>query len=104
MVRLNLLTVLLAYIMDTDYLSYYFAPLVSMWFLVIYGTMAVFSQYNDRTPILIAKIVASMVVVTWFMNERIFLENLFRFLEQVCNIHWDAREWTFRVTLDLWIV
>ena len=104
MIRLNLLTVLLAYIMNTDYLFYYFAPLVSTWFIIIYGTLALFSQYNDRTPVLITKIIASMLVVTWFMKEPTFIRHLFTFLELVCNIHWDAREWTFRVTLDLWIV
>ncbi|KZT05847.1 Cas1p-domain-containing protein [Laetiporus sulphureus 93-53] len=104
MIRLNLLTLLLAYIMNTDYLSYYFAPLVSWWFLIIYVTMAAGSQYNDRTVFLVCKILLSMALVTWFMSEQWMLEALFQFLERACGIRWSAREWSFRVNLDLWIV
>ena len=104
LIRLNLLTLLLAYTMNTDYLYYYFAPLVSFWYLIIYGTMFAGSQLNERTPFLVAKILLSMAVVTWIMGQQWLLEILFEFLERFCNIHWSAREWTFRVNLDLWIV
>lgn len=104
MVRLNLYTLLLAYTMNTDYISYYFSPLVSMWYMIIYFTMLVGSKYNDRTPFLVFKILFSMAAITWFMSEPLLLETIFGFLERVCNIHWSAREWAFRVNLDLWIV
>jgi hypothetical protein len=104
MVRLNLFTLILAYTMNTDYISYYFSPLVSMWYLVTYGTMAIASQFNDRTPFLVAKIFISAGLMTWFMSETWFLETIFDFLSRFCGIHWSAREWSFRVNLDLWIV
>ncbi|KZT75102.1 Cas1p-domain-containing protein [Daedalea quercina L-15889] len=104
MIRLNLLTLLLAYTMNTDYISYYFAPLVSWWYLIIYGTMVAGSQYNDRTVFVLVKILLSMGFVTWLISEQWILETIFDFLSRACGIHWSAREWTFRVGLDLWIV
>ncbi|EAU93150.2 O-acetyltransferase [Coprinopsis cinerea okayama7 len=104
LIRLNLLTVLLAYVMDTDYISYYFSPLVSMWYLVIYGTMAIGSQLNSRTPILLLKILVSATLMTSFMWKSQPLEAVFSFLELIFGIRWSAREWSFRVNLDLWIV
>lgn len=104
MIRLNILTLVLAYTMDADYLFYYFAPLVSMWFIIIYTTLAIASQFNDRTPILVGKLVLSAAVVSWFMKQNWLLDGLFQLLDQVFGIRWSAREWAFRVNLDLWIV
>jgi len=103
LMRLNLLTILLAYVMDTDYLSYYFSPLVSMWYLVIYATMAAGSQFNSQTPVLLAKIAISATLTTGFMWYPPLLENLFSILKMV-GIQWSATEWGFRVGLDIWIV
>jgi len=75
-----------------------------MWFLIIYTTMAVGSQHNGQTAFFVAKIVTSACFVTWFMQEPWLLETLFEILRRMCGIHWSAREWAFRVNLDLWIV
>lgn len=102
--RINLYTILLAYTMNSDYITYYFAPLVTMWFLIIYATLAIGSRLNERTPLLLAKILFSSGLVTWFMHEPRLLEGLFDILARTCGIHWSAREWAFRVKLDLHIV
>ncbi|KAG8219742.1 10 TM acyl transferase domain found in Cas1p-domain-containing protein [Butyriboletus roseoflavus] len=104
LVRLNLLTLTLAYTMDTNYLSYYFAPLVTMWFLIIYLTLWIGSQFNDNTSFLVTKIMLSMGTFAAFMNQAWLLEGLFEILERVFFIRWSAREWTFRVSLDQYVV
>ncbi|KAF9787289.1 Cas1p-domain-containing protein [Thelephora terrestris] len=104
MVRLNLLTIILAYVMNTDYLFYYFAPLVSFWYIVVYVTMAIGSQYNDRTVFLICKVLAAMSVTTFIINEEWILKEIFSVLEGACNIPWSAKESSFRLQLDYWIV
>ena len=104
MVRLNLLTIILAYVMNTDYLFYYFAPLVSFWYIVVYVTMAFGSQYNDRTVFLVSKVLAAMSVTTLFINEEWMLKEIFSILEGICNIPWSAKESSFRLQLDYWIV
>ncbi|KAG8926917.1 hypothetical protein FRC02_008598, partial [Tulasnella sp. 418] len=104
MVRLNLLTVALAYVMNTDYVFYYFAPLVSLWFLVIYGTMVAGSKYNGNLGFMVTKLLMSMGVMTYVFKSGWIIEALFAGLARFCNIQWSAREWMFRVTLDMWIV
>ncbi|EJU01081.1 Cas1p-domain-containing protein [Dacryopinax primogenitus] len=104
LVRLNMLTVALAYVMNTDYLFYYFAPLVSFWFLVIYFTMLVGAKYNDRLLFLLPKMAASAALVALSMYNAWVNEALFALLRKVFRLPWNAREWTFRVSLDLWIV
>lgn len=89
--------------MNTDYISYYFTPLVSMWYIIIYITMVSGAQFNDRTPLVFCKILASAAFMTWFMRSSL-LDLLFDTLYRFCGIRWSSREWSFRVNLDLWIV
>jgi hypothetical protein len=100
---MNLFTILLTYTMNTDYISYYFTPLVSMWYIVIYLTMVVGAQFNDRTLLVLCKILASAAFMTWFMKGSL-LRLSFDTLHRFCGIRWSSDEWSFRVNLDLWIV
>lgn len=106
LVRLNLLTFVLQYVMDTNYLSYYFTPLVSFWFGVIWITMYIGHQSNKTMPpwFMLCKIGIAAVVTTMIIHVPGLLERMFALLERTCNIHWDAAEWRFRLGLDAWIV
>ena len=104
MVRLNLLNVVLAYTMNTDYLFYYFSPLVSFWFGVIWITMWIKHDRNKDMGFLGTKFGISAMVVTIFTKTPGILETVFSVLKTVANINWDAVEWRFRVGLDMWIV
>ena len=89
--------------MNTDYISYYFTPLVSMWYIVIYVTMVVGAQFNDRTLLVLCKVLVSAAFMTWFMKSsllKLFFDSLHRFF----GVRWSSDEWSFRVNLDLWIV
>lgn len=46
--RLNFLVLLLCVVMDRPYQFYYFVPLVTFWFVIIYSTLAVWPQIVQK--------------------------------------------------------
>jgi hypothetical protein len=104
LLRLNLFTIFLAYTMNTNYIFYYFTPLVTMWYIVVYLTLLPAAHLNSRTPFLLTKIVLSAGIMTWFFSQIWLVETFFQWLKLLCGIHWNPNEWAFRVNLDIWIV
>ena len=104
LIKLNLLSSILPYIMNTDYLFYYFAPLISFWYLVIYFTMIVASSRNKSALLLFSKIAISAIIITSLIRIPSIFEWLFLVLARICNIHWNVAEWRFRLQLDAYIV
>jgi hypothetical protein len=104
LLRLNILTCSLVYFMDTDYMFYYFAPLVSFWFLVVYTTMAIGAKYNSDPQMVVAKICLSCVIVSTVFWATPFTKWAFRLLRLVFNIQWSDGEWQYRVRLDIFVV
>ncbi|KAL9044959.1 MAG: hypothetical protein Q9214_001943 [Letrouitia sp. 1 TL-2023] len=99
-IRLNLLSCVLPYVMRTEYIFYYFAPLITFWYCIIYLTMRIGCSMNNSTAFLVGKIVLSAVLVSLFSGIPGILENVFLVLKYACRIDWKVSEWRFRVQLD----
>lgn len=104
LLRINVLSCVLPYVMRTDYLFYYFAPLISFWYLVVYLTMQLGHGYNRCIKFVIGKILISALLVTGLVRSPGVLEGVFLGLKKVARINWDVAEWRFRVMLDDYIV
>lgn len=104
LVRLNILSCLLAYFMRTDYNFYYFPALSSFWFLVVYLTIRIRHQPNVVPTVLVLKIIVSAILVRLFVQTPGVLELLFKILERTCKINVNVYEFRFRLSLDMYIV
>jgi hypothetical protein len=105
MLRVNLLAVSLSYIMEQPLIFYYFAPLVSFWFLVVYFMMFIGSKYNQDGRVLLFKITIAMVLTWIIINFSYILSVGFVFSQYIFGIDdWNSKESQFRLGLDQWIV
>lgn len=104
LLRLNLLSCALPFVMHTEYMFYYFAPLVSFWFLIVYATFAIASQYNDSPRALLVKFGIAATICPGLVLWTPLLDWVFAILSFVFRIEWDLREWQFRLGLDGFIV
>ena len=104
LIRTNLLSSILPYAMRTDYPFYYFAPLTSSWYMIIYLTMRFGHGSNTSVRFLFAKVVVSAILVTGVVHVPGVLEAVFHCLKVTARIHWNLPEWRFRMGLDLYIV
>ncbi|OWF42418.1 CAS1 domain-containing protein 1-like [Mizuhopecten yessoensis] len=113
--RLNFLVVSLCFVMNRPYQFYYFIPLVSFWFIIVYLTMAIFPQVTASSAdarsvhylYLILKFIILATVITLFYFSEVFFEKVFLtqplkalFVTSDDSIH----EWRFRWKLDRYSV
>ncbi|KAJ1662826.1 hypothetical protein IW140_005533 [Coemansia sp. RSA 1813] len=100
LLRTNLLAVGLAYMMGTSYMDYYFAPLSSVWVLIVWLTMRVAPQANHThvvwVKIAVSAIAAKAVNDWWHLWPFGLLRRL--------GVDWSQREWEFRFGTDIFIV
>ncbi|KAH7014914.1 10 TM acyl transferase domain found in Cas1p-domain-containing protein [Ilyonectria destructans] len=100
MLRMNILSCALPYVMNTNYMFYYFAPLVSYWFIIVYLTMAIGSKYNDNSTAVLCKITVALLLNLGITRWTPVTKWVFSILEAVFRIEWDLHEWEFRASLD----
>lgn len=101
LIRLNLLSCLLTFMMRTDYDFYYFPALSSLWFLIVYATLR--GRRSTDIKLLLLKIIISATTVTTIAYVPGVFEVILQSLHLIFNIHIDVHEFRFRTTLDLYV-
>ncbi|KAL9106797.1 MAG: hypothetical protein Q9227_008219 [Pyrenula ochraceoflavens] len=102
LVRLNMLSCVLPYVMQTSYDFYYFSGLSSLCFLMTYATVRTYFTYDVNHFVLKAFISALITSKLIFIPPVIRL--VAKSLAQTFNIELSSHELLFRVTLDCYIV
>lgn len=85
LIRMNFLVILLCLVMNRPYQFYYFVPLVSFWFLVVYVFMAVWphvtSSSIDSSAVhyffMVLKLSALTAAITLMYSSEVFFEKIF---------------------------
>ncbi|CAG0898090.1 unnamed protein product, partial [Cyprideis torosa] len=109
--RMNFLAVCLCFAMNRPYQFYYFVPLVSFWYAVLYVTLAIPPQITaastEQNPLhyfyMVIKLVVLIALSTMLYMSEVFFERIFvtrpwkaLFVSTDDDIH----EWWFRWKLD----
>lgn len=61
-------------------------------------------QHNDNTKFLLGKLAVMAVLTALYFEVEGPLEATFAVINAIFATTWNAKEWRFRVTLDMWIV
>lgn len=105
LIRTNLLPCTLAYVMRTRWVLYYYMPLSTFWFLVVYATMAVARSWNKNRALLLVKIFASAALVRAFVKTPDLAEAVVRVFTITCKTDFNGHEFFHhRVKIDQYIV
>ncbi|KAI0145989.1 Cas1p-domain-containing protein [Hypoxylon sp. NC0597] len=102
--RLNFLSAILPYMMGTDYSSYYFASVITFWYIILFGMLRFFRSYNQDLRWLIMKVVATAILTDWLTSAPGVLETTVKALHVVFGMSWNPEEMRFRLRLDRYII
>lgn len=102
--RINALSALLPFMMGTSYSSYYFAPAVTFYYLVIYIMLRTLRENNDDPWPLAMKVLVTASFTSMFITTPGCLEMVTDVLLGVFRMSFDVQELRFRLALDRYIV
>ncbi|XP_026531461.1 N-acetylneuraminate 9-O-acetyltransferase isoform X4 [Notechis scutatus] len=112
--RLNFLVVVLCIVMDRSYQFYYFVPLVTFWFLIIYVTLALWPQIILKKAngsffwhsSLLLKLGFLFVCIYFLAYSEDLFEKVFSIwpLSMFFELNGSIYEWWFRWKLDRYVV
>lgn len=112
--RLNFLVVVLCLVMDRPYQFYYFVPLVTFWFVVIYATMALWPQILYKKAngsafwnlALLLKLLGLLLFICFFAFSQELFEGIFSLwpIAKLFQLQGSIHEWWFRWKLDRFAV
>ncbi|XP_078278719.1 N-acetylneuraminate (7)9-O-acetyltransferase isoform X1 [Rhinoraja longicauda] len=112
--RLNFLVVVLCLVMNRPYQFYYFVPLVTFWFMVIYATLGIWPQTGKKdengscSPYweVVFKLLGLLLCICLLSASQITFENAFSLWPISKLFEWQGflHEWWFRWKLDRFAV
>eukprot|EP00066_Takifugu_rubripes_P018521 XP_011607787.1 PREDICTED: CAS1 domain-containing protein 1 [Takifugu rubripes] len=112
--RLNFLVLVLCVVMDRPYQFYYFVPLVTFWFFIIYGTLVVWPQILQKKANsggvwymgVLVKFLGLLLFICFFAFSQSFFESIFSAwpFSKLFERNGSVREWWFRWKLDRFAV
>ncbi|KAI1878210.1 uncharacterized protein JN550_000392 [Neoarthrinium moseri] len=98
--RLNLLSAVLPYVMMTDYNFYYFAPVVSFYYLVTWSTLRVYRSLNQSPLLLLVKIMVAAIITSCIILIPQPVAGVSTLCRVVFRMSWDSSEARFRLGLE----
>ncbi|XP_028284451.1 N-acetylneuraminate (7)9-O-acetyltransferase [Parambassis ranga] len=112
--RLNFLVLVLCVVMDRPYQFYYFVPLVTFWFVIIYTTLAMWPQILQKKANnsgmwhlgVLAKLLGLLLLISFFAFSQGFFESIFSVwpISKLFELNGSIHEWWFRWKLDRFAV
>uniref|UniRef100_A0A3P9N1M4 CAS1 domain containing 1 n=1 Tax=Poecilia reticulata TaxID=8081 RepID=A0A3P9N1M4_POERE len=113
--RLNFLVVVLCIVMDRPYQFYYFVPLVTFWFVLIYATMAIWPQILQKKTNssgiwylgILAKLLGLLLIICFFAFSKVgSFTHVFSVwpVSKLFELNGSVHEWWFRWQLDRFAV
>ncbi|XP_007937994.1 N-acetylneuraminate 9-O-acetyltransferase [Orycteropus afer afer] len=112
--RLNFLVVVLCIVMDRPYQFYYFVPLVTVWFMVIYVTLALWPQIIQKKANgncfwhfgLLLKLAFLLFCICFLAYSQGAFEKIFSLwpVSKCFELKGNVYEWWFRWRLDRYVV